>query len=302
MYEKTIESKRRRLKVEITHNAERAEKVVSSVQIRVRKIQFLLENMAAMCSKPKIKNWNTPTVVGASVLELANFYMYRFPYYFMRVNFSCRKLYSDTDSLLYKVEADDLYYELENFLGWAHTQCDRARRNSNLISVIGHNIQNYDLHHICLSTQECERTRTVKVMQSTDEKYKTIVLGVKVGSFETAHKNLVSICKYLRFVDKSFSGSLEKLVETLSDSVFAVMESMFADIPHSEHHLLKQKGYYPYSYMNDISKFADQELPPLEMWKNILDKGKISISSQELEKAKHMWEIFECRTMQDYND
>ena len=77
---------------------------------------------------------------------------------------------------------------------------------------------------------------------------------------------------------------------------------MFADIPHSEHYLLKQKGYYPYSYMSDRSKFADQELPPLEMWKNTLDNGKISISSQELEKAKHMWEIFECRTMQDYHD
>ena len=54
--------------------------------------------------------------------------------------------------------------------------------------------------------------------------------------------------------------------------------------------------------MSDRSKFADQELPPLEMWKNTLDNGKITISSQELEKAKHMWEIFECRTMQDCHD
>ena len=69
--------------------------------------------MAAMCSEPKIINWNTPTIVGAGVLDLAKFYMYRLHYYVMRANFSCRMLYSDTDSLLYKLEADDLYYELE---------------------------------------------------------------------------------------------------------------------------------------------------------------------------------------------
>ena len=38
--------------------------------------------------------------------------MYRFHYYVILPNFSCRLLYSDTDSLLYRVELDDLYYEL----------------------------------------------------------------------------------------------------------------------------------------------------------------------------------------------
>ena len=54
--------------------------------------------------------------------------------------------------------------------------------------------------------------------------------------------------------------------------------------------------------MSGRLKFADLDLPQPEMWKNTLDNGKISISSQELEKAKHMWEIFECRTKQDYRD
>ena len=80
-----------------------------------------------------------------------------------------------------------------NFLGWAHPQCNRARRNSNFIPNIGHNIQSYDLHHICLSLQECEPTKTIKVIPSTDEKYITMVLGVKVSTFETADKKLVPI-------------------------------------------------------------------------------------------------------------
>ena len=97
-----------------------------------------------------------------------------------------------------------------NFLGWSHTQCDRARRNSNFIPVIGHNIQNYDLHHICLSLQECEPTTTIKVIPSNDEKHITIVLGVKVGSFETARKKLVSICEYSRFVDSTTYCSVDR--------------------------------------------------------------------------------------------
>ena len=76
-----------------------------------------------------------------------------------------------------------------------------------------------------------------------------MVLGVKVDTFETADKKLVPIYEYLRFLDsyKLFSGSLEQLVETLPDSEFAIMESLLADIPQSDHHLLKEKGYYPYS-------------------------------------------------------
>ena len=36
------------------------------------------------------------------------------------------------------------------FLGWAHGKCNRARLYVNFKPVVGHSIQNYDLHHICL--------------------------------------------------------------------------------------------------------------------------------------------------------
>ena len=138
-------------------------------------------------------------------------------------------------------------FNRSNFFGWAHPQCNRARRNSNFIPVIGHKIQNYDLHHICLSLQQCEPTTTIKVIPSTDEKYITMVLGVKVSTFEKADKKFVPIYEYLRFVGsfELFSGSLEKLVEMLPDSEFAIMESMFANNCHSEHHILKEEGFTP---------------------------------------------------------
>ena len=112
VYGKTIESKRRPSRVEITRNAERAEKLVSKFEIE--RFKIFGENMAAMCSKPKIITWNTPTIVVATVLDLSKYYMYRFHYQVMRQNFQCRLLYSDTDSLIYRNESIDLIEDLAN--------------------------------------------------------------------------------------------------------------------------------------------------------------------------------------------
>ena len=66
------------------------------------------------------------------------------------------------------------------FLGWAHEKCNLARRTVNFTPVIGHNIQNYDLLHICLALHECEPTITMSVIPSTDEKYISLSIGVLI--------------------------------------------------------------------------------------------------------------------------
>ena len=85
----------------------------------------------------------------------------------------CENEFSETE----EKDLDNCHYS-GGFLGWAHPQCDRARRNSNFIPVIGHNIQNYDLHHICLSLQKCE----------------AMMLGVQVDKVERADKKVGRIC------------------------------------------------------------------------------------------------------------
>ena len=69
--------------------------------------------MAAICSRPKVIKRTTPTIVGATILDLSYVLrMYGFHYDVVRANFWCSLLYSDTDSLLYKVETTDLYADL----------------------------------------------------------------------------------------------------------------------------------------------------------------------------------------------
>ena len=86
VYGKTIESKRRQSRAEITRNAEKAEKLVLKFEFETFKT--FGENMAAMCSKPKLIKWNTPTILGATVLDLSKYNIYRFHYQVMRQTFN----------------------------------------------------------------------------------------------------------------------------------------------------------------------------------------------------------------------
>ena len=87
----------------------------------------------------------------------------------------CENKFSETEVK----DLDHCHYS-GGFLGWAHPQCNRARQNSNFIPVFRHNIQNYDLHHICPSLQKCEPTTTINVIPATDEKYIAMILECKL--------------------------------------------------------------------------------------------------------------------------
>ena len=53
--------------------------------------------------------------------------------------------------------------------------------------------------------------------------------------------------------------------------------------------------------MTDRSKFAETELPPFEKWKNSLDNGNFQIKEEELQKAKTVFDTFQCRNLEDYH-
>ena len=197
-------------------------------------------------------------------------------------------------------ENDEKDYSGE-FLGWAHPQCNRLRRTSKFIPVIGHNIQIYDLHHICLALQECEPSTRISVIPATDEKYVSMQLGVQVDTMKRDGQT-VPVYEFLRYVDsyKFFNASLEKLTETLPQSEFGILEIMFNETPSDYFDLLKQKGYYPYSYMSNRTKFSEDSLPPIEAWKNSLN-GTTN-KQNEWNHANRMWNLLGCKSMQDYHD
>ena len=70
------------------------------------------ENMAVVTTRKTKINLVKATIVGASILDLSKAFMFRFHYENMKQWFKCELLYSDTDSLTYAVDCDDLYEEL----------------------------------------------------------------------------------------------------------------------------------------------------------------------------------------------
>ena len=186
-------------------------------------------------------------------------------------------------------------------MGWAHEKCNRAKRYVNFTPVVGHNIQNYDLHHICLALNDCESTTTMKVILSTDENYISMTFGVLIDTITTQEGRTQKNYEYLRFIDayKMMNSSLEKLVEILPDTHFDIMKAMFPSVSESNAHLLKQKRY---SYVCDRTKFSEERLPPLSEWRNTLEGGKLAVSEENLNHANQLWKLLGCKTLQDYHD
>ena len=111
IYGKMCELKRMRMKIKILRDAEETMRNISKFEFETYKT--FGEDMAALTLAPKKIRWNVPTIVGACILELANFEMYEFHYEVTKPNFNCHLLYSDTDSLMYeiKTEKNPNFYE-----------------------------------------------------------------------------------------------------------------------------------------------------------------------------------------------
>ena len=131
-----------------------------------------------------------------------------------------------------------------------------------------------------------------------------MTFGVLIDTFVNEKGTTVKVYEYLRFIDsfKMMNSSLEKLVEIFLENQFEIMKTMFATVSGENFQLLKQKGYYPYSYMSSRAKFSDAQLPPLGNWGNTLDGGNVNITESNLAHASRMWENLGCGTLQDYHD
>ena len=72
----------------------------------------------------------------------------------------------------------------------------------------------------------------------------------------------------MQFMNSSF----DKLVKNLSDKDFNYLVKEFG----SENlEILKQKGAYPYEYMNNFEKFNEEKLPLRKYFFSSTKKGKI---------------------------
>ena len=114
----------------------------------------------------------------------------------------------------------------------------------------------------------------------------------------------------LVFVDSMqfMNCSLDKLVKNLADKDFKYLVKEFSC---ESLELLKQKGAYPYEYMNSFKRFNEDKLCARNYIysstkdKKISEDGKMSdghVSIEDYMVCERTWDKFKMKNMRDYHD
>ena len=131
----------------------------------------------------------------------------------------------------------------EKYRGSSHWNCNVNLELTKkvIFPVIFHNLRGYDSH---LMVQEIDKfDAKVSVIPNGLEKYMAFLIN----------KNMV-------FVDSMqfMNSSLNKLIKNLTDNDFKYLSQEFSD---ELQELVKQKGVYPFKYMDSFKKFSEDKLP-----------------------------------------
>ena len=63
--------------------------------------------------------------------------------------------------------------------------------------------------------------------------------------------------------------------------------------------LVKQKGFYPYEYMNDFENFKEKLLSKEKFCRSLTNR---KINDNKYELVFNVWNKFKMKTMKDYHD
>lgn len=92
------------------------------------------------------------------------------------------------------------------------------------------------------------------------------------------------------------NSSLDKLASNLSDKTLKYTIEVFKG---NEFNLMKNKGIYPYDYMDSFDKF-DEKFPEKQYFYSILNNE--NVIQEQYQHAKNMWNAFKMKTMGEYHD
>ena len=189
-----------------------------------------------------------------------------------------------------------------NFLGWAHAQCNLKSKTLNFTPLFAHNLANYDLYHVILALQKLNEKNTISVVPSTSEKFISLQIGVHIKTSKNKKGVWTGHYEYIRPLDsfKFKNTSLEKLVQKLPADQFTLLKQHFEMCPDSSVNMLKQKGSFPYCYIDNFENLEETQLPPCEMWTNSLQQYEVTVTDEEYERSIEVFNLFGCKIIGEY--
>jgi hypothetical protein len=125
----------------------------------------------------------------------------------------------------------------------------------------------------------------------------------KIDCIPNSYEKFMSVSiGNLKFIDslQFMASSLEKLAENLYDKEdkyknFHSLKSIYPE----HYELLCQKGFYPYEWVDDISKLDHVGLPPIQsFYSNLRQEG---ISEENYKHAENVYKALDCKSFKDYH-
>ena len=185
------------------------------------------------------------------------------------------------------------------YRGAAHNSCNLKYRKPKSISVFFHNLTGYDSHLFIKKFGTPDKKENIDCIPNNEEKYISFSKTIKTGYYTNKKGEVKDKTFKIVFKDslKFMSSSLGALVNNLPKDAFKNLLKYFTP---KQAEILKQKGFYPYEYMDSIEKFKDTEPPPLEAFYSKLS-GK-GINEKNYKHVWNIWNTFKMKTFKDYHE
>ena len=185
------------------------------------------------------------------------------------------------------------------YRGPAHNNCNLKYRKPKSISVFFHNLSGYDSHLFIKKLGSPDKKENIDCIPNNEEKYISFSKTIKTGQYTNKKGEVKDKTFKIVFKDslKFMSSSLGALVNNLPKDAFKNLLKYFTP---EEAELLKQKGFYPYEYMDSIEKFKDRKPPPPEAFYSKLS-GR-GISKKNYNHVWNVWNTFNMETFKEYHE
>ena len=185
------------------------------------------------------------------------------------------------------------------YRGAAHNTCNLKYRKPESVPVFFHNLTGYDSHLFIKKLGSSNEKENIKCIPNNEEKYITFTKTIIAGQYTNKKGEEKNKTFDIVFKDslKFMSSSLGALVNNLPKNGFKNISKYYTP---EQVELIKQKGFYPYEYMDVIEKFNDTKPPPREVFYSKLS-GK-GITEKNYKHVWNVWNTFKMKTFKDYHE
>ena len=167
------------------------------------------------------------------------------------------------------------------------------------VENIPNNLTGYDSHLFIKKLGSPDEKENIDCIPNNEEKYISFSKTIKAGHYTNKKGEIKDKTFKIVFKDslKFMGSSLGALVNNLPKDAFKNLLKYYTP---EQAEILKQKGFYPYEYMDTEEKFNDTKLPPREaFYSKLLGRG---ITKADYKHAWNVWDTFKMKTFKEYHE